>query len=92
MVSPSTANELCREQCTGHTTTQFQLDEVENASVSLVSSYGGLQTLRQVLNGCKQALQERQYDQRHNEVLKEIATYLGGHLSAADYQMVADLD
>ena len=53
---------------------------------------GGLQTLRHVLNGCKQALQERRYDQRHDEVLREIATYLGWHLSAADYQMVADLD
>ena len=53
---------------------------------------GGLQTLRHVLNGCKQALQERQYNQRHDEVLREIVTYLGGHLSAADYQMVADLD
>ena len=31
-------------------------------------------------------------DQRHDEVLREIATYLGGHLSTTDYQMVADLD
>ena len=38
MVSPSMVNELRCEQCTGHTTTQFQLDEVEKASVSLVSS------------------------------------------------------
>ena len=53
---------------------------------------GGLQTLRHILNGCKQALQERQYNQRHDEVLREIVTYLSGHLSAADYQMVADLD
>ena len=37
-------------------------------------------------------LQERRYDQRHDEVLREIVTYLSGHQSAADYQMVADLD
>ena len=53
---------------------------------------GGLQTLRHVLNACKQVLQERRYDQRHNEVLREIVTYPGGHQSAADYQMVADFD
>ena len=53
---------------------------------------GDLQTLRHVLNGCKQALQERRYDQRHDEILREIVTYLGEHLSDADYQMVADLD
>ena len=34
----------------------------------------------------------RRYDPRHDEVLREVATYLSGHLSAADYQMVADLD
>ena len=53
---------------------------------------GNLQTLRHVLNGCKQALQERRYDQRHDEILREIVSYLGEHLSGADYQMVADLD
>ena len=32
---------------------------------------GSLQTLRHVLNACKQALQERWYDRRHDEVLRD---------------------
>ena len=53
---------------------------------------GGFQTLRHILNGRKQALQEKQYDQRQDEVLGEIVTFLGGHLSAIDYHIEADLD
>ena len=49
-------------------------------STSLWSSLcGGLQTLRHILNGCKQALHERLYNQRHYMHVCIVSLYIRAH-------------
>ena len=48
------------------------------------------QTLLHVLNNCETALHHRKYNQRHDEVLKEIASFINVNLKVAQ-NMIADL-
>ena len=48
------------------------------------------QTLLHVLNNCETALHHRRYNQRHDEVLKEIASFINVNLKISQ-NMIADL-
>ena len=48
------------------------------------------QTLLHVLNNCETALHHRKYNQRHDEVLKEIASFINVNLEVSQ-NMIADL-
>ena len=48
------------------------------------------QTLLHVLNNCETALQHWRYNQRHDEVLKEIASFINVNLQVSQ-NMIADL-
>ena len=52
---------------------------------------GERQTLRHILNCCQVALKYRRYNERHDEVLRTIITYLKEELSD-DFMVVAYLD
>ena len=85
MVSPSRTKEFHCEQYT-QDTHNSNLVRWKRPVSPLCLLCGGLQPLRHILNGCKQVLRERQYNQRQDEVLREIVTFLGQHLSAINYQ------